>query len=209
MPHPDDETISCGGLIQKRIEAGIDVKVVYVFGRVYDYGKVDGTVEEHIDFQRAIKTLGVTNYSCPDPPFKEGEPHAQSHYALLKYVEKELRDFDPTELIGPSPDDLNQDHKFLASIIDIAMRPINQHNVTRYLQFIGMDGTHQSPNYYIPLNKTHVDLKAYALGFYTREMRGGNSPRALKNLEHQASVWGSKCNQSYAEGYKLKFYREV
>ena len=57
-PHMDDEAISCGGLIVRRLSEGDEVGVLCVYGRVHEYGRYDGAEEEEKDFFAAKKALG-------------------------------------------------------------------------------------------------------------------------------------------------------
>lgn len=207
-PHMDDEAISCGGLIQQRIKQGWEVKVIYVYGRVYDYGNEDGSAQEHEDFRKSVELLGVHRYSHPAIPLQEGEPGSSGFYPALQFVEDQMSQWKPHEVVGPSSGDLNQDHRHLSHVIDIALRPINQGNVIRQLEFIALDGTTQAPNYYIPLSGDMLQLKQDAIAAYSREARTGTSPRSPENLLAQARIWGAASGFPFAEAYKSKLFKE-
>jgi len=205
-PHMDDEAISCGGLIQQRLAQGYEVLVMAVFGRVYDHGRTDGSREEYDDF---LTAQAILRYQCHSAPLlREGEPGSVGFYSILERVEQVLGYFRPTEVVGPSSKDLNQDHRHLSHVLDIALRPINQGRVTRRLDFIGLDGTTQDPTYFIPLTEPMLQLKQAAIAAYVREMRGGTSPRSPENLRAQAQVWGAKCGHALAEAYHLRLIKE-
>lgn len=205
MPHMDDEAISCAGLIQDRVERGWNVHVLFLFNRLYDYGREVGTAEL-VDARTAKSILRYHWMEFSE--HHEGEPGISKYYPILKDVEDYMRVFRPTEIVGPSPRDLNQDHHHLSHAVDIAMRPINQGLVARHLQFIGLDGITQQPNYFIPMDRDMLGLKQRAVAAYAREARSIPSPRAPENLEAQARVWGSMCAAEFAEGYECKMIKE-
>ena len=131
---------------------------------------------------------------------REGEPATVGYYELLEPIERELREFQPDEVIIPSADDLNQDHRHLNHVCRIALRPINLRNVRRVLEFVGLDGRLRQPTYYIALTRSELELKLSAINCYRRERRELPSPRAPENVEAQARVWGAACRRRVRRG---------
>jgi LmbE family N-acetylglucosaminyl deacetylase len=208
-PHCDDEAISCGGLIQHRINQGYEVHVISVFGRVYDYGRetVDLTANsQEDDFRCACHLLKVK--SAVSWNLQEGEPATVGYYKLLERVEKALARIKPVEVVGPCDGDLNQDHRHLHHALSIALRPINLGSVRRRLSFQALDGNVRTANYFIPLSKEMLGVKQKAIASYSREARGNPSPRSPDNVEAMARIWGSACGVDFAEGYRAVFERE-
>ena len=206
MPHMDDEAISCGGLIQQRLKAGGDVYVLAVYGRSYDYGREDGTSQEASDFKKVKAILGYQLQGSRQ--LKEGEPGGTGFYKALGTIERTLMNFQPDEVVGPGATDLNQDHRHLSHVMDIAMRPINQGRGIRRLEFIALDGVSQAPDYYIPMSSAMLQLKQDAIAAYSREARTGTSPRSPENITAQARVWGAASGFEFAEAYKSKLHKE-
>lgn len=203
LPHLDDESISCGGLIQKRIAAaGPDqVSAVVLFSRVYNYGLTDGFEEEHEDFKEAAEALGLKMHAAYQ--LKEGEPAQVGYYEMLQIVEKSIEGFNPDEVIIPAHDDLNQDHRFLNDVCRIALRPFNLGRIARILEFFALDGTPKQPSWYEALSQEQLLTKQKAVGMYRREAREGFSPRSPANIEAQARVWGSQIGEEFAEAYRI------
>jgi LmbE family N-acetylglucosaminyl deacetylase len=211
-PHMDDEAISCGGLIQTRVAAGGEVRVLALFGRNYTYSLATpaeqkaSDFEEYADFQRSCGVLGVKGWSCAF--LEEGEPAKVGYYRVLHMIEDALKEHQPDEVIGPSVEDLNQDHRFISHAVGIALRPFNLGSVKRVYDFIALDSTVQQPSHYVTLSPEQVLTKIGAVNAYRREAREGFSPRSPELMQAQMRVWGSRCNTAYAEGYRLRFSRE-
>ena len=199
-PHMDDEAISCGGLIRRRLFQGMEVAVATIYGRVYDYGREDGSNVERKDFMAARKVLGYDKFWNFD--LREGEPHTVGYYKALEHVEFLLREFQPEEVVIPAADDLNQDHRVLNHVCRIALRPINMGDVFRVLELFAVDGSLRQPTFYCPLSDVQLNAKLDAVAAYTRESRT-LGPRAPDNLWAQAKVWGAACGQKYAEAYRV------
>lgn len=207
-PHMDDEAISCGGLIQDRLSRGYELFVTTVYGRVYDYGQetVEQTIDaEEQDFHKARETLGYKYYSVLN--LREGEPFVLGYYPLLKEIEASLQLLEPTEVVIPGKEHLNQDHRHLADICGIALRPFNLGTVKRVLEFLPLDGTVHRPTYFVPLTQEQMEVKLTAIAAYRREARTVG-PRAEENVMAQAMLWGSMCGHKLAEAYKLVMQRD-
>ncbi len=207
-PHADDESISCGGLIQKRLQDGHQVYILVVHGRVYDYGKQSVEMtreEEEDDFRSAKEILGVRLSQCLN--LIEGEPSQLGYYKALQPIEYVMQNFDPHEIIVPGAAHLNQDHRFLSHVLGIALRPVNLRNVNRVLEFLPLDGTVQTPNHFIGITQEQMEHKLEAIAAYRRESRV-SGPRAEQNVMAQAMVWGAMSGHALAEAYRTVFSRE-
>lgn len=210
--HMDDETLSCGALIQSRISSGGAVFILVLSGRVYDYGReteVMSISEEFSDFTSAIGVLGVkgsNSFRCMN--MREGEPYSIGYYPALQAVEEALQAFRPAEVVIPSQHDLNQDHRHYADVCAIALRPANLQGVQRILAMTAFDSTPHAYNYFIPFGREVLDVKLAAMACYRRESRELPHPRAPQNIEAFHRVIGSKVGQEFAEPYDLLMYRE-
>lgn len=209
VAHKDDEALSCGGLIHSRVAEGHAVRVVTVFGRQYNYGEGDQyTEEQHAEFVQSIALLGVTDYSCHD--LLEGEPHQHGYYSVLQVLESELAAFDPTEVVLPSRQDLNQDHRWLAECGAIALRPANLRNVRRILAAHGLDGGYpRGVNWFLPLSSTTLLCKLAAIACYRREARADPHPRGISGLDSWHRQAGTAVGVAFAEPYTLLLNKEL
>lgn len=199
--HQDDESFSCGGLIRTRVQQGHEVFVMTLFGRNYGPGldEVCSWAAESEDFQAARNILGYAKYLnvCS----VEGEPQQVGYYSLLHRLEKTLRSFEPTEVVIPSAEDLNQDHRHLADVCRIALRPANLLGVERVLEARSFDARVQECSYYVPLSRRVLDTKLAAMACYRRESRKRPHVRSPVNAEALHRVFGAKSGQEFAEGY--------
>lgn len=139
-PHPDDEALGTGGLIQQANAAGAKVRVVfttdgdnnpwpqrYVERRWF----INAECRQRWGAQRrgealnSVRTLGL---SAKDAAFM-GFPDAyilklwkQRDVRVLEAFVSEFRDFKPTHLVVPSPQDGHPDHRGVYEFAQEALR---------------------------------------------------------------------------------------
>jgi LmbE family N-acetylglucosaminyl deacetylase len=131
-PHPDDESIATGGLLQRAIAAGGTVRVVFVTDgdnnpwplrflkkklRITDADRVEWGVLRREESRHALTALGATRESAtflgyPDSMLarkaRAGDMRARDAVAAA------IAEFAPSLLVVPSSFDLHADHRAIA-----------------------------------------------------------------------------------------------
>ncbi len=116
-PHPDDESLGCGGSITKHIKAGSRVKVIFLTDG--DKGDFENRFAENYvkirrqSAQKAMEILGVKDYEFwgyRDRSLHQIEGEVVDR--LLHIVEA----FPPSLIYAPSPYEAHPDHKTTAKI---------------------------------------------------------------------------------------------
>ncbi len=116
-PHPDDECIGCGGLLNMLALAGVALRVVLVTDGSGAGGLPAGAgVVRQQEFLAALELLGVTDHGMLDFPDGGLSPSQ----ALLAAVETEVRAFRPDWVVGPSAADAHRDHRCVALAVQTA-----------------------------------------------------------------------------------------
>jgi len=129
-PHPDDETLGCGGLIWLKRRLGADVQIVFLTrgeGSLRGYAQVspDAVAEERMEHARAAcRRLGVEASSLHWLSLRDGAiPRAggvgfdAAVWALAELIDK----FSPEEVVAPSPADALPDHGAASQIVAAAL----------------------------------------------------------------------------------------
>jgi len=125
-PHPDDETLGCGGTIRLLLESKKSVKVIFLTsGDKADVSHpaacVKHSLEHTTDYSvmrekeavKALKVLGVTDYEFMRFPDRELHKYFKSvHERLLQIIKGYL----PDTIYSPSPIELNPDHRTAAAL---------------------------------------------------------------------------------------------
>ncbi len=117
-PHPDDESLGCGGSIIKHIQAGRKVKVIFLTNG--DKGDFTGRFgNDYVNIRKksavkAMEILGVSDFEFWGFPDRELKfSFEQVFYKLKKLIEI----FYPSVIYVPSPFEAHPDHKTAFNIV--------------------------------------------------------------------------------------------
>ena len=139
-PHPDDEALGCGGLIQHAVAVGAQVRVVFQTDGdnnpwpqryVEQRWTIDASCRQRwgarrrLEALRSVQTLGLQAdaaafFGLPDQGLT-GLWEKRDERALALHV-SEFQTFRPTLLVVPSQDDNHPDHVGSYDLIQEAMR---------------------------------------------------------------------------------------
>ena len=130
-PHPDDETLGCGGTILLLLGAGKKVKVLFltsgergypdpekspVFRRFLKSGRTrvaDYSLIRERESERALRVLGVSDYEFLRFPDRGIYEHYQD---VLRRLLESVESFGADTIYSPSMVELNPDHRATAAL---------------------------------------------------------------------------------------------
>jgi LmbE family N-acetylglucosaminyl deacetylase len=132
-PHPDDETLACGGTIAKRIREGYEVFVVFMTDARYSLravGITSGPSPQEIsnirreEAREAMKILGLQDKNLFFLNFEDQT--LEAHYQDAKrIVLKILKDVSPIEVYFPQRKEYHRDHRITNFIVQEALSHLN------------------------------------------------------------------------------------
>lgn len=210
--HLDDEVLSTGGLIRKRVCVGGPeaVRVLAMCGRKYGQG-LDAEMwkRQMAHATEAQKILGYDELTMYQ--MEEGEPTKVGYYAMLEKIELALTQFKPDEVVIPGAGDLNQDHRFLNEVCRIALRPANRQvgtqegPIRRIIESIAhdrLDGA-ASAHWGVVMTDRMVATVQSAMACYEDEVRQPPHPRSPVNIEARYRFYGSHFGFDFVEPYRM------
>ena len=188
-PHPDDETLGCGGTLA-RLAQTCPVKVVLVTDGSGAGGLPEGAgAVRQTECVKALAVLGVTDsmqLSQPDGFFEESPE-------LSARVTKLLADYQPDWVFLPSPLDYHRDHVRIAAFLEPLCR--SAASVQQLLFY----------EIWAPVPATHVvditdqaNLKRAALAEHATAMAGGDYQRAVDGLNLYRGLYLGQSRQAEA-----------
>lgn len=199
VPHPDDEVLGFGGVIQKHIKAGDTVFVNFLLENrgprwVTQISQVP-SVAKKLGYQTIITDTRL-NENC--------------FIKNVTILEEIIAKFKPDILYSVFGGDSHQDHDYTFKVVRIATRVWAPFLVNQvYLGEIP-SSTDQAPKLpqftflptrYVPLTDEEITVKIEAMKLYTEEVREWPHPRSPKGIVNLAERRGSECRQLYAESF--------
>ena len=213
-PHPDDEVLGCGGLIQKVKKAGGEVHVlVMTVGSAVQYGGKSDTKVRIKELENVARFLKFDSYRMA----LAGDRY---HLRLDQVQKKELVDTiesgekvslsatKPTMVCIPYLHSTNQDHVAVAEAAFTACRPIEGESkpiprvVLSYEQpEIAWSRVTFSPNFFIDIS-LEIRAKIDAMKLYSSQIRKEPHSRSAENLIRIAELRGRQVGVRAAEAFE-------
>lgn len=205
--HPDDETIGCGGAIQKHAAEGYAVTVCIVTdGSSSQYPNDAEKARSKADeCDAAMRMLGVSDVirlELPDMKL-DTVPHADLNNRLEEVVNR----VKPSVIYTHSRLDLNKDHAAIAESIDVVCRP-GKPFLRKVLAYEVLSSSEWSkmgmfdPNVFIDIG-SYLDKKIAAFKSYKTELRPYPHPRSPEGLKILAQYRGLQAGMKAAEAFTL------
>lgn len=209
--HPDDEILGCGGSMRAHRTAGHAVRTVIVAQGLAARGAIgEAELEAHRTAARqANARVGVDQVIFGDFP-----DNAMDTVALLtvaKFIEAQIRDFQPDTIYTHHPHDLNVDHRVVSQAVATACRAQPGAGVDTILFFevasstewqLDPTGAAFVPNWFVEIS-TCLDDKIQALSEYAHEMRPWPHTRSYEAVRHLAHWRGATVGVEAAEAFVL------
>ncbi|MCD9024750.1 PIG-L deacetylase family protein [Cohnella silvisoli] len=214
-PHADDETLGCGGVIQKYIHSGSKVRIVIASlslsnskrykkeSKSYSSYNGETRIEE---LKEAMHRLGVTDYHImfPDQSGKEiydGKLDRIPRVEIVAQIERHIQELEPEVIYIPSITK-HQDHEALHQAAVAATRPYFWNGT---LLIYETDGEISfQPNLFIPLTSEEMDNKIKALEAYQTQIETTRHPVHPESLLNKAKFRGNQVYEEFAEAFQVQ-----
>ena len=210
--HPDDVELGCGGLIDKLVKEGSDVRVISVAEDTSCRGGSKSEIVREIGFRtncsiKSLESLGVHSYSFYNLPC--GSLNSVPLLTINKIIEQEIQEFKPECVYTHSINDANIDHKIVYESTRIATRPGASSPVREVYSYEVLSSTEWNfndtfkPNVFVGLSADNLSKKIKAFKFYSSEQKKFPYPRSDKGITTLANYRGMQIGEQYAEAFQL------
>lgn len=213
-PHPDDETLGCGGTILRRKHEGSKIAWLIVTSisekegwdkeKVKNRKKEIKSVEKHYGFD-ALYSLDFPSIKLDQIPMKD----------LIDAFSKVIKEFEPQEVFIPHGGDIHSDHRIVYEVATACTKWFRYPSVTSLLayetasetEFNHSRGSTFHPNIYYDISN-FIKPKLEILKIYGSELGEHPFPRSIQSVQALAEWRGSNSGFPSAEAFELLFLRE-
>jgi len=209
-PHPDDETLGCGGALLRHKEDGDEIHWIIMTTIFEDsvYSK-NAVASRKAEIEKVAMSYGFD--SVHQFNFKTTELDQIPIKERIEEITTCFKKIQPQVLYIPNRYDVHSDHKsthdavlactksFRHSFIR-SVRVYETISETEFSMHYGGNGF--QPNLWVDVSK-YVDKKIEIMKLYSGEMKEHPFPRSEKNIRALATLRGATINTEYAESFLL------
>jgi len=209
-PHPDDETLGCGGTILKHKDIGDKIYWLIITNIVVKNGWDKDIVEKR---QKEIKT--VAEMYGFEKTFKLDYPTAKLDIIpiqeIIESISKVIFEIKPEIIYLPNRSDVHTDHQITFKAAYSCTKNFRYPFIKKILMYETLSETEFAPalpeNTFIP--NVFVDITDYfekkieIMKIYNSEIMIAPLPRSLDTIEALAKYRGSRIGKKYAEAFNL------
>ena len=208
-PHPDDETLGCGGTLLRRRKEGAETGWLIVTGMSPQAGySADQVATRKAEIDRVASTLGFADvFQLGLAPARLDEVPLSDVIAQLASV---FRKFEPNEILLPHPGDAHTDHLVVFRAAAACTKWFRYPSVRRVLTYetpsetdFGIDPTSCfAPNTFVDIGDL-IDAKIELMKIYESESGVFPFPRSEEAIRALAMVRGALAGFRAAEAFQL------
>ena len=213
-PHPDDETLGCGGTILKHCADGDSINWFIMTGMTEKHGfnpqAIKQRQEEIESVARMYGFSTVHNLNLPTTRLDE-IPSGD----IINAISKVLLEVKPQIIYLPNRSDTHSDHRITFHAAWSCCKTFRFPFIRRVLMYEipsetdfapALPETAFFPNIFSDISQ-HLEKKIEIMRVYKGEMKEHPFPRSEQNIRSLATVRGATANVEYAEAFML--LREV
>ena len=209
-PHPDDETLGCGGALLKHMAAGDEVfwLVCTRMTASRGYSAAQMAAREAL-LARVHHAYGFAGMKVLD--FAAGGLDAVDFGALIRAVGGYIKEVAPSVIYAPNRSDVHTDHQVTARAVWSCTKAFRQPGIAALLMYETVSETDYAPafleNAFVP--NVFVDISGFLeqklalLALYETELLPAPFPRSPENVRAMGVVRGGSVNVRAAEAFML------
>jgi LmbE family N-acetylglucosaminyl deacetylase len=208
-PHPDDETLGCGGTILKHSANGDKVTWLIVSSAKGVRRFAAAQVQQRRQINRVGERLGFHAVRSLDLPTTKLSQYSETR--MIDAISGVMDSSKPDVVYIPHDGDAHSDHRAVAHASAACLKSFRRPSVKRILSYETPSETDQallsglptfSPNVFIDISE-HLEGKIEALKLYESELQRFPFPRSEENVRAWAKSRGAQAGFEAAEAFCL------
>lgn len=209
-PHPDDETLGCGGTLLKHRDQGDSISWLIMTGMTRKSGYTAAQIKKRAseikavkaayDFQEVVE-MGIPTTTLDTIPMRQ----------LVEQIKSVLHKLKPEVVYIPFANDNHSDHRrTFEAVYNCAktfrfpyVKKILMMEILSETEFApGMPACSFTPNSFVDITR-YIDKKLVLMSLYESEVGQKPFPRSLENIRALATLRGSAAHCPYAESFMI------
>jgi N-acetylglucosamine malate deacetylase 1 len=213
-PHPDDETLGCGGTLFRHKHNNDQLFWLIVTNISEDNGwRRDVVIKREKEINSVSKKYGfVKKYNLE---FPTTSLNTNSTVKLIDKISDIYREIQPNIIYMPFINDVHTDHQIIAQSLQSTIKWFRYPFIKRVLmyetpsetEFNFVQGRIFKPNAFVDISK-YLDIKVEIMKVYESEIGKHPFPRSEKNIRALATFRGSQSGFNAAEAFELVLDRK-
>ncbi len=209
-PHPDDETLGCGGTILKHKANGDNIHWLIMT----NISAQEGHDEERVKARQQEIQLVTNEYGFNDV-FKLDFPTTKldmlPRNQLVESVSAVIAKVKPDIVYLPNRNDVHSDHKVAFDVVMSSIKTFRCPSIKKVLMYEVISETEFSsplsntvflPNSFSDVSD-YFDKKISIMKIYNSELGDHPFPRSIENLKALATFRGATSSVKYAEAFMV------
>jgi len=213
-PHPDDETLGCGGTLFRHKAEGDELYWLIVTGISVETGWSEKAVKTRdAEIDAAVKKYrfeDVFNFRLPTTRI-DTLPLSD----LIEKITDVYKNVEPEIIYVPFAHDVHTDHQLIAKVLQSTFKWFRYPCIKKVLMYETLSETEFNfmedrtfrPNVFVDISHYLAD-KIKAMKIFDGEMGEHPFPRSEKALRALATLRGSQSGYEAAEAFELVFERK-
>ena len=213
-PHPDDETLGCGGSLLRHKYEGDELYWCIITNISKELGWSEESIKTREKEIKAIEKKysfsKVFNFKIPTTKV-DTVPISD----LIQKITDVCNETKPDIVFLPFAGDVHTDHQLISKASQSTLKWFRQPSIKKVLMYETLSETENNfietnsfkPNVFVDISK-YLDEKIEAMKIYESEMGDFPFPRSEKNIKALATLRGSQGGFAAAEAFELAFERK-
>jgi len=207
-PHPDDETLGCGGTLLRHVAEGDQVHWLIMSTITTDAGfSLEKVKSREKEIQQVANQYSFTSFYQADFVSTQLDTYPMS--SLIDVASSYISKIEPDVVYLPYRNDVHSDHAAVFDAVSSCMKSFRYPYVTRVRVYETLSETEFSidpssegfkPNCWIDVTET-IEKKVHIMKSYNGEMGDHPFPRSEINIRALATYRGATAGVEAAEGF--------